>query len=106
KLPLLDVSLSGELDAYGRRILSRIATGVVAALIGCAGLGWGLLPISIQNQSFADVLNACGKFPSTDCTGAKVLILLAVPMVFGFSERVLTSFEQRLLGSQKTRAKR
>ena len=49
KMPLLDVSLSGELDAYGRRILSRIGVGIIASLIGCALLGWGLLPISIQN---------------------------------------------------------
>src|SRR5260370_30370031 len=51
KMPALDVSLSGELDAYQRRIFSRIAIGVVASLIGSAVLGWGMFPISIQNQT-------------------------------------------------------
>ena len=95
KLPALDVSLSSELDAYGRRILTRIGIGVVASLIGCAFLGW--FPISIQNQTFADALNACAT-PAT-CTGIKSLTLLGVPMLLGFSERTLTSFEQRVFGS-------
>lgn len=56
KMPALDVTLSGELEAYGRRILSRIGIGIVASLIGCALLA--VLPISIQNQSFADALSA------------------------------------------------
>jgi hypothetical protein len=44
KMPLLDVSLSGELDSYERRILSRVGVGVIASLIGCGLLGWGLYP--------------------------------------------------------------
>jgi len=61
KMPALDVSLSGELDAYSRRILSRIGVGVVASLIGSASLAW--LPVSVQNQTFADALNACALVP-------------------------------------------
>ena len=107
KMPTLDVSLSGELDAYGRRVLTRIATGVSASLIGCALLAWGLLPISIQNQTFADALSACTGSPANSCTGLKTLILLGVPMLFGFSERALTSFETRVLGNSKgARARR
>jgi hypothetical protein len=96
KMPALDVSLSAELDAYGRRILTRIGIGGVASLIGCAFLGW--FPISIQNQTFADALNACATSPTTS-TGIKTLLLLGVPMLLGFSERTLTSFEQRVFGS-------
>jgi hypothetical protein len=81
KMPMLEVSLSGELEAYQRRILSRVGAGVVASLIGCAMLGWGVLPISIQNQTFADVVNACTASPLTSCTGLKALILLGVPML-------------------------
>jgi hypothetical protein len=99
KMPLLNVSLSGELDAYGRRILSRIGVGMIASLIGCALLGWGVVPISIQNQTFADLLNACTASATTSCTGLKTLILLGVPMLFGFSERALASFEQRVFGN-------
>ncbi len=94
KMPALDVSLSGELDAYGRRILSRIGVGVVASLIGSASLAW--LPVSVQNQTFADALNACA---TSSATNNKTLIVLGVTMLLGFSERTLTSFEQRVFGN-------
>jgi hypothetical protein len=105
KMPLLDVALSAELEAYGRRILSRIGVGVGASLIGCALFGWSL-PISIQNQTFADSLSACSASPAVSCAGIKTLILLGVPMLLGFSERALTSFEQRVFGNPKTGAKK
>src|SRR6266478_4919492 len=105
KMPLLDVSLSGELDAYGRRIWSRVATGTVASLVGCALLSWGILPIALQGQTFSDVVSSCSvakdAVPCTNaapCTIPKLLILLAVAILFGFSERTLTSAEQRVLG--------
>ncbi len=102
KMPTLDVSLSGELEAYRRRILSRIGLGTIASLIGCALLGWGAFPISLQNQTFADALNACIAFPNASCIGLKSLIPVAVAMLFGFSERTLTSFEQRVFGDSKS----
>jgi hypothetical protein len=101
KMPALDVSLSGELDAYQRRILSRIAAGVVASLIGSALLAWGLFPISIQGQTYTELLNACTAPPALSCTELKILILLGIPMLFGFSERALTSFEQKVFGGTK-----
>ncbi len=105
KLPAL--GLSGEFDAYGRHVLGRIGTGVVSSLVGCALLGWGVLPISIQNQSFADVLNACAVANSAACTGARILVLLGVAILFGFSERALMSFEGPLLGnSDRTKFRR
>jgi hypothetical protein len=103
KMPLLDVTLSSELEAYGRRILSRIAVGVGASLIGAALFAWGLFPISIQNRSYADAINACFASPATSYT--KTLILLGLPMLLGFSERALTSFEQRVFGNTKAVAK-
>jgi len=96
KLPVLDVGLSGELDSYERRILGRVAVGVIASLIGCGLLGWGIVPLSIQGQTFTDVLSACS---TTPCTGPPSLLILAVPMLFGFSERALTSFERKVFGT-------
>jgi hypothetical protein len=93
RMPVLDVTPSGTYSAYGRRIFTRIIVGIVASVIGCALLGWGLLPISIQNLSFSDVLNACTAFPGSSCTELKALILLGVAMAFGFSERALISLE-------------
>jgi hypothetical protein len=50
KMPLLDVALSAELEAYGRRILGRIAVGVGASLIGCA-LPWMGRPSCLAPKS-------------------------------------------------------
>lgn len=95
KLPALEVSFSEKLDSYRRRILSRISVGAIASLIGCGLLGWGIIPISVQGQTFADVLKDC----SNPCSAAlRILILMAVAMLFGFSERALTSFEQSVFG--------
>jgi len=98
KMPLFDVSLSGELDAYRRRIWSRIATGTVASLVGYALLGWGVLPISLQGQTFSDVMIACSAQDTASCTIIKTLIIVGVGVLFGFSERTLTSLEQKVLG--------
>jgi hypothetical protein len=106
KMPPLDVALlSAELEAYVRRILRRIAVGVGASLIGCALLGWGVIPISLQNQTFADALNTSLEPLGASASGIKILILLGVPMLLGFSEQALSSFEQRLFGDVKTVAK-
>ncbi len=104
KMPLFDVGLSVELDAYGRRIWSRVATGTVASVVGCALLSWGVLPISIQDQTFSDVVNSCTAQDASSCTITKILIFLAVAILFGFSERTLTSLEQRVIGSEPDKA--
>jgi hypothetical protein len=104
KMPLLDVGLSAELDAYGRRIWSRVATGTVASLVGCALLSWGVLPIAIQGQTFSDVVSSCTAQNATLCTIPKTLIFLAVAILFGFSERTLTSVEQRVLGGESEKS--
>jgi hypothetical protein len=103
KLPLLDVGLSSELDAYGRRILSRVATGTVASLVGCAL--FAVLMVSVQNLAFADIVTACtspdaGPCSLGPCSIVKQLTLLALPILLGFSERTLTSVERRMLGDR------
>jgi hypothetical protein len=107
KMPMLEVGLSAELDSYKRRILSRVGVGIIASLIGCGLLAWGLIPISAHGQSFADVLDACcSTVGPASCTALRTLILLAVPLLFGFSERALTSFEQPFFGKSTKSKKR
>jgi hypothetical protein len=98
KVPPLDLSLSGELSAYERRIWSRIAAGTVGSLIGISLLGWGVIPITLRDQTFADALSSCGTQASAPCSITKMAIVLGVAMLLGVSERTLTSFEQRVLG--------
>lgn len=104
KLPALEGSRSEKIDSYERRIWSRISAGAIASLIGCGLLGWGLIPISVNGRTFADVLNGnvpCLSGCTATCVALRILILLAVPMLFGFSERALTSFEHGFLGNSK-----
>lgn len=111
KMPALDLSLNGELDAYGRRIRTRMIVGAVGSLVGCAFLGWGVLPIAIKDQTFSDALTACTTAtatavtatPAATATGTavKMLIVIGVAMLLGVSERTLTSFEQRVFGASK-----
>jgi hypothetical protein len=63
------VCRSEKLDSYDRLILSRIGIGTIASLIGCGLLGWGLIPISIQGRSFAEVLDASSTTVSTFGSG-------------------------------------
>ena len=93
RMPAMDVSLSNELDAYDRRVLSRIGIGIIASLIGSGLLAW--LPVSVQNQSLADALNACATGKATAIT---VLTVEALAGILGFSERAVTFIEQRLFG--------
>jgi hypothetical protein len=99
KMPVLEIGLSGELESYERRILSRIGAGIIASLIGSGLLGWGVVSIAIQGKTFADVINECCNPGSS--TALHTLILLAVPMLFGFSERALTEFELKVFGGSR-----
>jgi hypothetical protein len=98
KVPSLDVSLSGELDAYGRRIWSRIAVGTIGSMIGTAFLVWGIVPLAIKGQTLTEILDACSSIRAAPAPMNEILVLLGVGMLLGFSERTLTSFEQDLFG--------
>jgi hypothetical protein len=100
KMPAFDLALSAELESYRRRIFGRIALGVAASIIGCALLASGVVSISFQNLTFSDCLTLGTSSP------VKALILLGVPMLLGFSERALTSFEQRMFGDKRPVAER
>ncbi len=105
-MPDFDIQLSKELDAYKRRILCRLGIGFGASLIGCSFLASGVLPLSIQGKTFQDALNVCVQ--SSQSGTAMItnrLTCLAIPMLFGYSERVLTWFENRLFGGTSGRRK-
>ncbi len=101
KMPVFDVALSGELVAYERRILSRVAVGMIASLIGCGLLGWGVIPISLQGQTFTDVLKSCTDGQVVPCGSLETLIALGVAILFGWRERALTSLEQHVFGKSR-----
>ena len=101
-----EVTLSGQLDSFGRLILSRVAVGIVGSLVCCGFLAWGLISISIHGQTFGDLINSCSLPGSISCGALRTVILIAVPMLFGFSERALASVEETVFGKvKKSRAR-
>ena len=64
-------------------------------LFRSAFLGSGVLPVSIQGHTFTDAIRAC---TTSICGGVDMLLLVGVPLLLGFSERALTTIEQRLFG--------
>lgn len=97
RMPAIEVGYAAELGSYVRRVVMRIATGLGAALIGSALLSWGVLPIAIHGIAYTDVVFTCTSSPAS-CNGVQLLIFLGIPMMFGFSERALASFESKILG--------
>jgi hypothetical protein len=101
KMPTLEDRISHKSDAYGIGVLVRIATGLIGTVIGCALLAW--IPLSIEDKSFGELVSACTTAPCTApaanaCTTVKMLILIGIPTLFGFSERTLPFFEHRIFG--------
>jgi hypothetical protein len=104
RMPVSEVTSSGASESLGRRTLSRAGTGMVASVAGCALLAWGVIPIVVNGVRFSDVLSKCSPMISGQCTPTYSLVLLAVPIMFGFSERILTTLEETLFGRMKNSA--
>lgn len=119
-----------ESNAYVRRIVMRVGTGVAAAVIGGGFIASGIVTVSLPGSSgtMASLLEQCGRDvsvteavmardargsadgsifervlktlfsyrPAPPCRTTAFLLVLAVGLVLGFSERALTSFEDRL----------
>jgi len=94
-----------ESSAYMRRVLMRIGTGLAAAIIGGGFLASGVVTITLPGGTsrITDLLEQCGK-PS-HCTTGAFLLLIALGLVLGFSERALTSFEDRIFPAGRVEAK-
>ena len=101
-----EVSSSAVSTSMQRTILIRVGTGMTASVVGCALLSWGVFPVAIENITFAEVVNACAPTSTKHCNAVYSLIVLAVPILFGFSERILTTLEGKLLGNADSSAKR
>lgn len=111
----------GEWQMNLRAYLARIGTGIVGSLVGIGLLGSGVITITLPNQwKSADVLlDACLSIPSTTsaasraqtegsetsaaapvpCKGGGLLFVLALTMLLGFSERLLTTLEGKVTGA-------
>jgi hypothetical protein len=111
----------GATNAYVARIMSRVGVGVAASMIGIGLLASDIITINVpvdgqKTMSFADMLDGkdrrvyepSDKGQTVVQTGGppayfgpysrrSVLLILAVAMLFGFSERALSTFEDKIL---------
>lgn len=97
RMPASEVTSSSASVSLIRRTISRVATGMVASIAGSALLGW-LLPIAVNKVSFADVILKCGPYSQGGCSATYSVVAIAIPIMLGFSERILTSLEDKLFG--------
>jgi hypothetical protein len=99
KLP--SVSNYATTNSWIFHIVSRIATGLAGALIG-----WGLLSSTIVSiglpatKGIDQIIMGCsGADVTVPCDAPQLLILVAIGLLFGFSERALATFEGRVFPS-------
>ena len=104
KLPVLEGSPSEKMDSYERKIWSRIGVGVAASLGGCGMLGWGLISFSVPTRTFSELLSLSVAPPQSvpsQLLALRILVPLAICILFGFSERALVSFDGVLSHTKK-----
>ncbi len=109
KIPPL--SIYGEAASYRLLIRRRLGVGLAASVIGSGFLASGIITIAFPNDTnLKQVIAACAATPTTTpaaspsassagCTTDNMLILLALAMILGFSERGLTSLEDKIFPS-------
>lgn len=125
KVPALN-TVYGDSAPYMRGIFTRVCMGIAASVIGSGFLFSGLVTVTLpSNITLQGMIEACDRDTSWQTTEAKagpviepsklsqvapgekggcktenVLILAGLVMLFGFSERALTSFEEKIFPSK------
>lgn len=105
KLPALVIT--GDSAPYRRDIWRRVCTGLAASVIGSGFLMSGVFAINLPYASLSAIIDGCTRLGSAPalapteprgvgCGPPSIFVLIAVVMLFGLSERALTSLEQRV----------
>jgi len=115
----------GAANAYFYRIVGRVAIGIAASMIGMGLLAADLISLQLSDHlTIAKMLDGkdlmCGTIDTTAAAAdpaarpatcapddhrlskRAVLLLMAIAMLFGFSERALSTFEDRILPATTT----
>ncbi len=89
----------GDFWSYLYRILIRVGTGTTASVMGLGFFTSGLIDLSVSGtktpKTIAELIAECGA-QSSECPISSSLILLALAMLLGFTERALTFFEDKV----------
>lgn len=96
----------GDFWSFLYRILIRVGTGTTASVMGLGFFASGLITLSLtvsasdgKSQTIAQLITAC---EDAKCPIPATLILLALAMLLGFTERALTLFEEKVFPSSPT----
>jgi hypothetical protein len=100
RLPRLAVF--GKLSDFWIRAARRYLSGTLAALLGLALLQTGLLVIPLANGG--DVAKVAAECGST-CGATAQVLLFGIGLALGFSERLISSFTDSLVGAAARRQK-
>jgi len=100
KMPTLDVS-GGNAAPYLRGVWRRVCMGLAASVIGSGFIVSGIITIDLPHVgTLPNIIEACAQIKVAGCKTGHQLVLVAIAMLFGFSERALTSFEEKVFQSK------
>lgn len=101
RMPTSEITSSGASVSLVRRAIGRVGVGVIAGIAGSSLLSWGAISFAVNKVSYGDVISACGPDGSQSCSTSYSLITLVVPLMFGFTERLLTTLEGTFFGRER-----
>jgi hypothetical protein len=97
-----------RMSEYGRvremvfGVIARIASGAIAGMVGLGLLASGIINIAftLDNapRSIADIV---ANFGAAEASMPEGLLLLAIGILFGFTERLISRFEKTFFGRMK-----
>lgn len=109
RLPPL--SVYGEASSLFTRIIGRTAAGIVGTAAGLGILASGALKVELGDVAIAELLRGCADKVCQPpggagcCPPSALLVLCTLGVLFGFSERALSSFEQTVFGKGEAPAR-
>lgn len=92
----------GDVWSYLYRILIRVGTGTTVSVMGLGFFASGLITFSVGTTNPSELISGC--LLGDGCNMSKSLILLALAMLLGFTERALTIFEDKVFPPTPTAA--
>jgi prepilin signal peptidase PulO-like enzyme (type II secretory pathway) len=101
------VGVYGDVVSGRQAMFIRFVTGIVAAVVGLGLLGSGIVAVGMPQHdgsfvSPASLIHTCtGAGRENDCGSADMLLLLAIGVLLGLTERALTAFQRAVIGGRR-----
>lgn len=99
-LKLPGMSVYGEVSSFWLRAVSRLVAGVAVGAMACGLLSLGVVNLSLPD-GFSQVQLIDGCAGVGDCRPRWIFVLMALGILFGFSERGIATFESAVFGPRE-----